>query len=127
MCLHLYFLKNPIIHVILNKKIDVLFPHFFVLICWMQATKDIERTTSQESEFVNQNKETAKKCDPTLAMKHGQNGSVKTAPFMLSAALPARRGSGYLKLYAVSIYLVIILSVVFLGMWICPRLHAVHG
>ncbi|KAI3453286.1 hypothetical protein Pfo_009949 [Paulownia fortunei] len=95
-----------------------------------QAAKDIDRTSKSqdlEGRILGENEETAQKCNSTLAMKHGQNGSAKMASFMLSAALSARRGSSYLKEYAVSIYLVIILLVVFLGMWICPSLHALHS
>ncbi|KAK4423226.1 protein NTM1-like 9 [Sesamum alatum] len=89
-----------------------------------QATKDIDRTSnSQESEggILDENKETAETRDQTLAVKRC------LASFKLSEKLPANRGSIYLKEYGVSTYLVIIVSVVFLGMWICPSLHSLHG
>ncbi|XP_011070419.1 protein NTM1-like 9 [Sesamum indicum] len=90
----------------------------------MQATNDIDRTSNcQESEgrILYENKKTAETHDPTLAVKPG------LASIKLSEKLPVHRCSDYLKEYGVSTYLVIIMSVVFLGMWIYPSLHSVHG
>ncbi|KAL8535677.1 hypothetical protein ACS0TY_011349 [Phlomoides rotata] len=85
-----------------------------------QAT---DRTSAQESKSADENKECAKKCDPK-----GQNGGPKVSSFGIrSAALHDLRGSGCLKVYAVCcIHIAIILSLVYLGLWIRPCLHA-HG
>ncbi|PIN00439.1 hypothetical protein CDL12_27058 [Handroanthus impetiginosus] len=95
------------------------------------ATKDVDRISqSQGSEdgILSENKDT-QTCDPAVAVKNSQHGSAKMAPFKLSTTFSASRGSSssYSKVYVASIYVVIILSVVFLGMWISPSLHALHG
>ncbi|KAK4400228.1 NAC domain-containing protein 14 [Sesamum angolense] len=89
-----------------------------------RATNDIDRTSNcleSEGRILDENKETAETHDPTVAVKPG------LASIKLSEKLPALRGSDYLKEYGVSTYLVIIVSIVFLGMWICPSLHSLHG
>lgn len=92
----------------------------------MQATKDTDKTSSEKQEFLNQNAEVARKSDPKLASKHGQNGRVRIPSFIVSAVLPIRGGSGSMKAYAVGLCTAIMLSA-FLGVWICPKLHALHG
>ncbi|KAI3469053.1 hypothetical protein Pfo_025716 [Paulownia fortunei] len=88
-----------------------------------EATKDIDKTCKSQDpqgRILDENKEIAQTSAPRLELlvKHAdENGSTKMT-FMLPS---------HLKVYAVSIYIVIILSVVFLGMWKCPRLHAPHG
>lgn len=69
---------------------------------------------------MDENREIAQTSDPTIQLpeKHAdENGSTKMTLTL----------SGHFKVYAVSIYLVIILSLVFLGMWQCPSLHAPYG
>ncbi|GFP92543.1 NAC domain-containing protein 86 [Phtheirospermum japonicum] len=87
-----------------------------------EVTEDIDSASNSEeseAEVLNENEESAKKCNSKPSVIHGQNGSRKTRSFMLSTAFSARQG--YFKGYAVTVYLVMIVSVVFLGMWICPR------
>lgn len=91
-----------------------------------QATKDTDKTSSEKQKFLNQNAEVARKSDPKLASKHGQNGRVRIPSFIVSAVLPIRGGSGSMKAYAIGLYTAIMLSA-FLGVWICPKLHALHG
>ncbi|KAL6568875.1 hypothetical protein OROHE_003616 [Orobanche hederae] len=89
------------------------------------VTNDIDRTSKPqefEGRSPNENEESAKKCNSRLVVKHRRNGIGKMRSFTLSAAFGVRPGSNYVKRYAaVSIYLVMAVLVVFLGLWICPR------
>lgn len=84
----------------------------------MQATTDIDKTCKSqgpEGRILDENKKMAQTCDQRLelSVKHAdENGSTKMR-YMLS---------NYSKAYAVSIYLVIILFLVFLGMLKYPSL-----
>lgn len=82
-----------------------------------------------EGRMTNQNNETAQTCNPRLELqvKHaGKNGCAKIASFIISMVLSTERDACYLNLYAVGIYLVLIMLIVSLGIWKSPSLHAVH-
>ncbi|XP_012839656.1 PREDICTED: protein NTM1-like 9 [Erythranthe guttata] len=70
-------------------------------------------TQELEGSFPNENKETVKTCDPVPDA--AKRGSAKAASF---TSLFVRQGSSY---YAVGAFMVIILSLVFIGMWRCPN------
>ncbi|XP_073133038.1 protein NTM1-like 9 [Henckelia pumila] len=83
-----------------------------------------------EGRITNENKDTAQACNPRLELqaKHaGKNGHAKIPSFIISALLSTGRDACYLNLYAISIYLVLILLVVSLGIWKSPSVHEVHG
>lgn len=82
-----------------------------------------------EGRMTNQNNETAQTCNPRLELqvKHaGKNGCAKIASFIISMVLSTERDACYLNLYAVGIYLVLIMLIVSLGIWKSPSLHEVH-
>ncbi|KAL2545585.1 Protein NTM1-like 9 [Forsythia ovata] len=99
----------------------------------MEAGKDIDRTSKvpkPEGIILKKKIDTAQTCNPRLQLltKLGdENGEAKTGSFMLSTALFAPRGARHLTVYAVCSYLIIILSIVFLGVWKCPSLRSVPG
>ncbi|CAA2972503.1 NTM1-like 9 [Olea europaea subsp. europaea] len=95
----------------------------------MEVGKDIYRTSKlpePEGRILNKKMNTAQTSNPRLQLtKQGsENDSAKTGSFML---LFAPRVARYLTLYAVCSYLIIILSIVFLGVWKCPSLRSLHG
>ncbi|XP_073285677.1 protein NTM1-like 9 [Primulina huaijiensis] len=82
-----------------------------------------------EGRITNENKETARTCNPRLELqvKHsGKNGCAKIASSIISMVLSTDRDACYLNLYAVSIYLVLVLLIVSLGIWKSPSVHEVH-
>ncbi|XP_057773618.1 protein NTM1-like 9 [Salvia miltiorrhiza] len=86
-----------------------------------------DRSKEDESQSLNeQDADIAHKSDPNSAAKHGQNSSVRMPSPKISGLLSVRGGSGYMKAYAAGIYIAITVSVL-LGIWICPKLHALQG
>ncbi|KAG8374499.1 hypothetical protein BUALT_Bualt10G0001200 [Buddleja alternifolia] len=85
-----------------------------------EATVDIYKAEDRKGRDVDENKEIDQTCDPRVespSEHSGENGRVKVG-YSAWCGRP-----GYLKVYAASIYVVIILSVVFVGMWRCPSVH----
>lgn len=80
------------------------------------------KNTNNPSSLLNQDAEIAPKSDPNLARKHGQNSKVRTPSPKISGLLSVRGGAGSMKVYAVGVYIAIILSVL-IGVWICPKLQ----
>lgn len=83
-----------------------------------------------EGRNTNENKGNAQTCNSSLELqvKHAEkNGRSKIASFIISMVLSTGRDACYLNLYAISIYLVLILLIVFLGIWKSPSVHGVHG
>ncbi|XP_073287926.1 protein NTM1-like 9 isoform X1 [Primulina huaijiensis] len=83
-----------------------------------------------EGRNTNENKETAQTCNSRLELqvKHAEkNGCSKIASFIISLVLSTGRDACYLNLYAISIYLVLILLIVSLGIWKFRSVHEVHG
>ncbi|CAI9785556.1 unnamed protein product [Fraxinus pennsylvanica] len=99
----------------------------------MEAGKDIDRTSKvpePEGRIPNEKMDTAQTCNSRLQLltEHGnENGCAKMGSFVLSKSLFAPRGAHHLTVYAVCSYLIIIMSIVFLGLWKWPSLHSVHS
>ncbi|KAG6396861.1 hypothetical protein SASPL_143018 [Salvia splendens] len=93
---------------------------------WLSPRSDSkysDRSKEEESQSLSkQDAEIAHKNDPNLAAKHGQNSNIRTPSPQISGLLSILGGSGSMKVYAVGVYIAIILSVL-LGIWICPRLQ----
>ncbi|KAG6399140.1 hypothetical protein SASPL_140615 [Salvia splendens] len=92
---------------------------------WLSPRPDSKYSDrSKEDELQSlskQDAEIAHKNDPNLAAKHGQNSNLRM-PSPHITGISIRGGSGSMKVYAVGVYIAIILSVL-LGIWICPRLQ----
>ncbi|KAL0324574.1 UNVERIFIED_CONTAM: NAC domain-containing protein 14 [Sesamum calycinum] len=95
-------------------------------------TKDNEDTNKTwesqhpEDRVEDENKGITQTCDPRLELPLkcvDENGIAKMASMMSTTSAVLRRVASYLKAYAVRIYFVIILSVVFIGLWKCPSFH----
>ncbi|XP_073042988.1 protein NTM1-like 9 isoform X2 [Primulina eburnea] len=86
-------------------------------------------TLELEGRITDENKETAQTCHRRLELqvKHtGKNGCAKIASSIISTVLSTDRDACYLNMYAVSIYLVLVLLIVSLGIWKSPSSHEVH-
>ncbi|KAL0329462.1 UNVERIFIED_CONTAM: NAC domain-containing protein 14 [Sesamum radiatum] len=95
-------------------------------------TKDNEDTNKTwesqhpEDRVEDENKGITQTCDPRLELPLkcvDENGIAKMASMMSTTSAVLCRVASYLKAYAVRIYFVIILSVVFIGLWKCPSFH----
>ncbi|KAL0395071.1 UNVERIFIED_CONTAM: NAC domain-containing protein 14 [Sesamum latifolium] len=96
------------------------------------VTKDIEDTNkTRESQHPevrveDENERITRASDPRLELplkRVNENGITKTASMLSTTSAVLRGVARYLKAYAVRIYFVIILSVVFIGLWKYPSLH----
>ncbi|KAL1568823.1 protein NTM1-like 9 [Salvia divinorum] len=86
-------------------------------------SKYSDRSKEDESQLLSkQDAEIAHKTDPNLAAKHGQNCNIRTPSPQITGLLSIRGGSCSMKVYAVGVYIAIILYVL-LGIWICPKLQ----
>ncbi|XP_042007283.1 protein NTM1-like 9 isoform X1 [Salvia splendens] len=85
-------------------------------------SQSLSKQTNNPSSLLNQDAKIDPKSDPNLATKHGQNSRVRTPSPKISGLLSVRGGAGSMKVYAVGVYIAIILSVV-IGIWICPKLQ----
>ncbi|KAK4389593.1 protein NTM1-like 9 [Sesamum angolense] len=94
-----------------------------------QDNEDTNKTSESqhtEDRVEDENKGITQTCDPRLELPFKcveENGIAKMASMISTTSAVLRRVASYLKAYAVSIYFVIILSVVFIGLWKCPSFH----
>ncbi|KAL1556438.1 protein NTM1-like 9 isoform X2 [Salvia divinorum] len=87
-----------------------------------RESKYNDRSKEDESQSLSkQDAEIAHKSDPNLAAKHEQNSRERTPSPKISGLISVRGGAGSMKVYAIGVYMAIILSV--LGIWICPKLQ----